>query len=89
MALCREANGVLNWRRMGGFIARLWMSPRLIPSPSRDTCVPAHPNVRGVLAGKLPPGKTFAANLVNVDASKYLGVSAPRSSGGHPAGSST
>jgi hypothetical protein len=49
---------------------------------------PSQPNVRGVLAGKLPPGKTFAVIRGFMGASKYLGASAPSSSGGHPASSS-
>ena len=45
----------------------------------------AQPNVRGVAGSKLSQRKTFAVIL---DASKYLGASAPSSSGGHPACSS-
>jgi hypothetical protein len=44
----------------------------------------AQPNVRGVPPGKPLAGKTFAAIL---DASKYLGASAPSSSSGHLASS--
>jgi len=54
-------------------------------SGGRRPNAPSQSTVCGVPLGKPPAGKTGA---VNVDTSKYLGASAPSSSGGHPARSS-
>src|SRR5712691_7053456 len=54
-------------------------------SGGRRPHAPAQSTVCGVPLGKPPAGKTGAVNL---DTSKYLGATAPSSSGGHPASSS-
>src|SRR5260370_17163663 len=54
-------------------------------SGGRRPHAPSQSNSGGVSMGKPPAGKTGAVNL---DTSKYLGATAPSSSGGHPASSS-
>src|SRR5260370_32008955 len=54
-------------------------------SGGRRPHAPSQSTVCGVPLGKPPAGKTGAVNL---DSSKYLGATAPSSSGGHPASSS-
>jgi hypothetical protein len=69
-------------------VQRQALTPPIVGFPSPAMCAPAQPNVRGVAGNKLSQRKTFAVMRGSMDASTYLGASAPSSFGGHPARSS-